>query len=116
MDIAFTPTRFSDGYAMDQVDDFLDRCEHALATGDGSVNAQDVAGMRFAQTRFTPGYAIDEVDAFLDDVLVPRFHELERSAGGPVGEGRGTGTGPASAPHPAEQRPGLLSRLLRRSR
>jgi DivIVA domain-containing protein len=87
MDITFTPTRFSEGYDIDQVDDFLDRCEHALATGDGSVTAADVAGMRFATTRFKPGYAMEEVDDFLDSVLVPRFRELEQSAGVPAGEG-----------------------------
>jgi DivIVA domain-containing protein len=116
MDITFTPTRFSEGYDMDQVDDFLDRCEHALATGDGSVTAQDVAGMRFAQTRFKPGYAMQEVDDFLDDVLVPRFRDLEQAAGVPAGEAAGAGQGSGSDPHPAEQRPGLLSRLLGRSR
>jgi DivIVA domain-containing protein len=123
MDITFTPTRFSEGYDIDQVDDFLDRCEHALATGDGSVTAADVAGMRFATTRFKPGYAMEEVDDFLDSVLVPRFRELEQSAGVPAGEGAAVPSGqgaadasPAPAPHPAEQTPGLLSRLLGRAR
>ena len=76
MDVRFTPTRFRAGYDMAEVDVFLDRCEQALKTGDGSVNAESVLDMRFTPTRFREAYEMAEVDAFLDDVLAPRFVAL----------------------------------------
>lgn len=136
MDVRFTTTRFADAYEITEVDDFLDRCDRALATGDGSVTTEDVRGARFTPVRFRPGYAMEEVDDFLDDVLAPR---LEAAAGGTpsadgadsadaasssaalsdVGSatsaGSPTGDGTAGA-HPAEAKPGLFARLFGRSR
>ena len=77
MDVRFSVTRFSEGYDMQEVDDFLDRCDRALATGDGSVTAQSVREMRFSPTRFREAYRMDEVDDFLDSVLAQRFVSLE---------------------------------------
>lgn len=135
MDVRFTATRFGEGYDMQEVDDFLDRCDRALATGDGSVTAQSVRDMRFTPARFREAYRMDEVDDFLDAVLVLRFVELE--AGGPQLGTLAAGTpGSAAEPdhqgdslpsapatgadhgdggrgiHPAEPRPGLLRRLF----
>lgn len=121
MDVRFTPLRFGTGYDMAEVDDFLDRCEKALASGDGSVTAETVLGARFRQTRFSEGYAMDEVDRFLDEVLAPQFRGGAPVA--PSGESAPSDearprpvdtpgySGPV--PHPAERR-GFLSRLFGR--
>ncbi|HEX7350376.1 DivIVA domain-containing protein [Brachybacterium sp.] len=117
MDVRFTTSRFGAGYDAAEVDDFLDRCDRALAAGDGSVTAETVLGARFTETRFREGYDMSEVDAFLDDVLAPRF----RAAGGGsapqesvvgTAEVPAAGQGPAPAPPPTQER-GFLSRLLR---
>ena len=42
MDVRFTPVRFGTGYDQSEVDDFLDRCDRALASGDGSMSVQAV--------------------------------------------------------------------------
>ncbi|MEO2098882.1 DivIVA domain-containing protein [Brachybacterium paraconglomeratum] len=141
MDVRFTVTRFAEGYDMREVDEFLDRCDRALRARDGSVRAQDVLQMRFSSVRFGQGYAMDEVDQFLDEVLAPRIEAAARDEEGrpledapadraaPSGSATG-GTGPsgsgavpgpaaeepARGGHPAEQRQGLLSRLLGRDR
>ncbi|ATG55378.1 cell division protein DivIVA [Brachybacterium ginsengisoli] len=124
MDVRFTPVRFAAGYEMAEVDDFLDRCEKALASGDGSVTAETVLGARFRQTRFSEAYDTDEVDQFLDDVLAPQFRDAAAPAAAsrepaPSGEARprpadapAAGSG-GPVPHPAEQR-GFLSRLFGR--
>jgi DivIVA domain-containing protein len=81
----FTPTRFRDGYAMDDVDAFLERI-HATLTAYEQRTAVDVladvdvVNARFRPTRFREGYDQDEVDDFLDQVVaVLRRHA---SAGG----------------------------------
>ena len=124
MDVRFTPVRFTAGYDMAEVDDFLDRCSTALASGDGSVTAETVLGARFHQTRFSEAYDIAEVDQFLDDVLAPQFRDAAAPAA-PAGESALSGEArphptdaPAAGssgpvPHPAEQR-GFLSRLFGR--
>lgn len=138
MDIRFTTTRFGEGYDMQEVDDFLDRCDRALATGDGSVTAQSVREMAFSPTRFQEAYRMDEVDDFLDSVLVQRFVTLEAAAPQPGDSAEGMAA-PAPVPtpeprassataphaagadgdfsggrgiHPAESRPGFLQRLF----
>lgn len=129
MDVRFTPTRFRAGYDVTEVDDFLDRCDQALSSGDGSVTAQSVLEMRFNPTQFQEGYDMDEVDAFLDDVLAPRFAALAPGAAAeqvspvldagsgslsPAGPAPGTGLpAPRPVPHPAEKRGGFFSRLFR---
>lgn len=123
MDVRFTPTRFSAGYDMDEVDHFLDRCDRALDSGDGSVTAEMVLGVRFTPTRFAEAYAMDEVDRFLDEVLAPRFAALtDITADGPQAQSPPrsptAAPGPLAGasgpvPHSAEQR-GFLSRLFGR--
>ena len=118
MDIRFSSSRFGPGYEMAEVDEFLDRCERALATGDASVTEETVRGARFSQTRFREGYDVAEVDSYLEDVMAPRLRD---AAGGvptrsepsrPVAEEPPTErSGPV--PRPDEHRGGFLSRLLR---
>jgi DivIVA domain-containing protein len=81
----FTPTRFRDGYAVDDVDAFLERVHATLTayeggTAFGVLSATDVVNARFHPTKFRKGYSQDEVDDFLDEVVA----ELRRreSAGG----------------------------------
>lgn len=61
----FTPTRWREGYAVADVDDFLDRVFHALSTGHP---VPDVASVVFRPTRFGQGDDMAEVDAFLDEL------------------------------------------------
>jgi DivIVA domain-containing protein len=77
----FTPTRFRDGYAMDDVDAFLERVHATLTayeggTAFGVLSATDVVNARFHPTKFREGYSQDEVDDFLDQVVADlRRHE-----------------------------------------
>jgi DivIVA domain-containing protein len=69
----FTPTRFRDGYAMEDVDAFLERVRATLAAyeqGTAVGVLADVVAARFQPTRFREGYDQDEVDDFLDQVVV----------------------------------------------
>lgn len=110
----FRPVRFGEGYDMQEVDDFIDRIEHALHTGDGSVTADQILQQRFTQTRFSEGYAMDDVDRYLDRVALP---QLQAGSAGPAPSGPAP-SGPATArdlpdaDRPAERRPGLLRRLF----
>ncbi|MGQ0840760.1 DivIVA domain-containing protein [Actinokineospora sp.] len=62
------------GYHEDQVDDFLDRVEAALA-GAGALTADEVRNVVFdAAPLVKRGYHEDQVDAFLDEVVA----EVER--------------------------------------
>lgn len=68
------------GYDEDQVDDFLDRIEAALA-GRDSLTAQDVRDVVFDNAPMIKrGYHQDQVDEFLDVVV----DELERRASTPT--------------------------------
>ncbi len=119
INIRFTPTRFADGYAMDEVDAFLDRCERALLQRDGSLTAQEARAQRFTATRFQEGYSMREVDDFMDAVLVPMLedpaaHPYDPQHDYSVGA-RGAAPGPDAAArrrHPDGERPGLLARLF----
>lgn len=125
MDVRFTTTRFRAGYDMSEVDDFLDRCDQALDSGDGSVTAESVLAMRFTPTQFREGYDMEEVDVLLDEALAPRFAapapgDAAAQAMPPQALAQGQPSQPDHAssaerpvPHPAEQREGLLSRLFR---
>ncbi len=81
----FTPTRFREGYAMDDVDAFLERIHATLTAYEQGTAVEvladvDVVNARFQPTKFREGYSQDEVDDFLDEVVVElRRHE---SAGG----------------------------------
>jgi DivIVA domain-containing protein len=68
--VRFRPVRFAEGYAMEEVDDLLDRVVATLE-GRDSLTVADVQGVHFRPTRFAEGYAMDDVDHYLDDVLVP---------------------------------------------
>ena len=63
---------FRPGYAMAQVDDFLDRLADGFryyeTTGAQGTRmlSDEVRAMKFLSTRFGPGYDIDAVNAFLD--------------------------------------------------
>lgn len=119
--IQFTTVTFRPGYAMDEVDSFLARAERALRTGDGSVTPEEVLEQRFTPTRFSEGYSMDEVDDYLDTTLRPELQE-QRSEQDPGADGAGpTRTREASGKdasaaggvlHPAEKRPGLLTRVF----
>lgn len=135
MQIRFAPVRFREGYDMQEVDDLLDRCERALRSGDGSVTAETVQQLRLTPTRFGEGYDMEDVDRFLDGVLLPLLASPERFPYDPdrdytgadllreararekqqrVTELRAAKSERASGSmlHPAESRPGLLSRLF----
>ena len=106
MEIRFASTRFGPGYDTQEVDDFIDRCERAVRSGDGSITAQEVTEKRFTPTRFREGYDMDEVDRFLDDVLVPLLDDPTQHPALPQQHVT------ASVPHPAERRPGFFARLF----
>lgn len=61
----FTRTRFRSGYAVEDVDAFLDAVFSALASGQ---SPPDIDSARFRPTRFAPGYDMTEVDAFLEEL------------------------------------------------
>lgn len=131
MKIRFTSVRFGEGYDAQEVDDFIDRCERAVRSGDGSVTAEEVTQKRFTPTRFREGYDMEEVDRFLDDVLVPLLSDPESFPHDPQRDYTGAaltpgttaprdGQRPATMPerpsgsalHPAERRPGFFARLF----
>ena len=64
----FRVRRFRPGYAVDDVDDLVDRVAVALDGGalGEPLRADDVRKARLASTRFTEGYDEDEVDRYLD--------------------------------------------------
>lgn len=61
----FTRTRWREGYALADVDDFLERVFHAPSTGQP---VPDVDSAVFRPTRFGEGYDMGEVDDFLDEL------------------------------------------------
>lgn len=113
----FRLVRFGEGYDAQEVDDWIDRIQSALRTGDGSITADQVLQKRFTRTRFAEGYAMDDVDDYLDTVAVPALR---------AGSGTHAPTDPDPAPegpapgrpadpdvlHPPQRRPSLLQRLF----
>lgn len=80
-DHSFDTVRLTEGYDVNEVDQFLDRVEHTLeflaspqadqATIPSSldiVTPQEVREFTFNQVHFKEGYDVNEVDQFLDDV------------------------------------------------
>jgi DivIVA domain-containing protein len=62
-------TRLRPGYAMDEVDMFIDRIERTLsglAAAGEQVTAQDVRNAQFRTVRMKPGYDEREVDDALE--------------------------------------------------
>jgi len=64
----FTVVRVREGYAIPEVDEFVDRCRAALARRDGSMTAGDVAAVQFTPVRLRGGYDMGEVDRYLAQV------------------------------------------------
>lgn len=68
--VMFTLTKFREGYAMADVDAFLERSRAALAQWEAGraaeLQAVAVAEVRFSPTNFRRGYDQDQVDDFLD--------------------------------------------------
>jgi DivIVA domain-containing protein len=71
----FSPTKFREGYNVQQVDAFLERIRVALENIEqrpGSpvgLTPAEVQGARFGVTKFRAGYDQDEVDGVLDAVV-----------------------------------------------
>lgn len=61
----FTTTRFREGYAVGDVDAFLDTVFTAISTGQP---VPPIATAVFRPVRMANGYDMDEVDAFLDEL------------------------------------------------
>jgi DivIVA domain-containing protein len=64
----FSVVRLQEGYAIDEVDEFVDR---VLATVNGlpvsrPVTADEVRNVQFRPVRFNAGYDVMEVDMFLE--------------------------------------------------
>lgn len=82
----FQPTKFSEGYDQDQVDDFLDLVTQELRrleTGTDPLQSsvttplltpEDVVNKRFQPTKFREGYDQDQVDDYLDEIVVALRH------------------------------------------
>jgi DivIVA domain-containing protein len=83
--IRFSPVRLREGYAMGEVDDFLDQLQNAARSG--QPFAPLVAAAQFTKVRAREGYDIDDVDAFLARMssVVPVIGEREarEAAAGP---------------------------------
>lgn len=61
----FSTTRFREGYAVGDVDDFLDAVFTAISTGQP---VPPIAAAVFRPVRLETGYDMAEVDAFLDEL------------------------------------------------
>ncbi|TCC31587.1 DivIVA domain-containing protein [Kribbella sindirgiensis] len=64
----FSTVRLREGYAIDEVDEFVER---VLATANGlpvsrPVTAAEIRNVQFSPVRLAEGYDIEEVDLFLD--------------------------------------------------
>lgn len=65
----FTQVRLREGYSIEQVDAFVERCIIELARGPAAQLApEDVQNVRFDAVRLQKGYDMGEVDAYLDYV------------------------------------------------
>lgn len=110
---SFRAVRFGEGYDVNEVDDFVDRVERALGSGDRSLTPQQVLQQRFTPTRFGEGYAMDDVDAYLDEAVLRLRDAPEARNGGqaePVQDASPADRG--NVLHSAEKRPGLFKRLF----
>jgi len=78
-DTRFRHTRFRTGYAVEEVDAFVEAVEDALRSPVPRLDASDVAWQRFTSVIVRPGYRRDDVDDYLTDAE----HRLsERGYGG----------------------------------
>jgi DivIVA domain-containing protein len=65
-DTDFRRTLFRPGYAVDEVDPFVEVVDDALRSVSPRLGARDVAGREFTQVMLKPGYRIEDVDDYLD--------------------------------------------------
>ena len=77
-DTRFRQTRFRAGYAVDEVDAFVEVVEDALRSPTPRLGASDVAWQRFTPVVMKSGYRMDDVDDYLTEAehrLSERGHE-----------------------------------------
>lgn len=67
-DIRFPTTRIRAGYAVEDVDAFLDRVQAALSGAAPPLTPQEIRGVAFSTTMLRRGYDEQEVDGFLDEL------------------------------------------------
>lgn len=65
MQARFSITKFSPGYDLDQVDDFLDRVVRGLVQATIADVLEIISHASFKKTRWRDGYNIEQVDAFI---------------------------------------------------
>ena len=76
-DAQFRQTRFRAGYAVDEVELFIEAVQDALRAPRPRLNAADVAERRFTPVILKPGYRMDNVDDYLSEaehLLSERAH------------------------------------------
>ena len=66
-DTHFRPTRLRAGYAVDEVDAFVEAVEDALRSPMPRLDAADVAWQRFTPVMMKSGYRMDDVDDYLTE-------------------------------------------------
>ncbi|WP_181310299.1 DivIVA domain-containing protein [Nocardioides campestrisoli] len=66
----FPLTKWREGYAIEEVDAFVHRCELALERRAGAVTEEELRQVRFTPTRFRHGYDQGSVDDRLDQLSV----------------------------------------------
>ena len=66
-DTEFRHTRLRTGYAIDEVDQFVEVVEKALRSVSPRLRAEEVAGRQFSQVMFKPGYRMEDVDKYLGE-------------------------------------------------
>jgi DivIVA domain-containing protein len=66
-DIRFRLTRFRTGYAVSEVDAFVEAVEDALRSPTPRLDASDVAWQRFTPVMMKSGYRMDDVDDYLTE-------------------------------------------------
>lgn len=102
----FRIVRGREGYAIEEVDRFLDRLAAALGGRPPSMTAEQVAAQRFSPVRMRAGYDMGDVDAFLDRAAAELRRRHAESADlpwelGTAGHpGRSSAGGGRPAPHP----------------
>jgi DivIVA domain-containing protein len=80
---SFTHVRWREGYAIGEVDAFIERAVQALGSTDSELRAADVRAARFRPVRMREGYEMREVDTYLDNLeqqLAQRHPEPEPGA------------------------------------
>lgn len=64
----FTHVRWREGYAIGEVDAFIELAVAALDSPSPALRPEDVRAARFRPVRVREGYEMAEVDAYLDDL------------------------------------------------